>query len=64
MKSDYGKWFISADGTAVKCKRERLIDALRDSVGVTKAAEIFPLFRRASFSESCKLEIELTEGKI
>ena len=63
MKSDYDKWFVAKDGsqTAIKCKREKLIDALRDSVGIQKAAEIFPLFRRATFSEHCKLELELME---
>lgn len=65
MTSDYDKWFICSDGTmdAIKCKRERLIDALKDAVGVAKAAQIHPLFRRATFSESCRLEIELMEGK-
>lgn len=63
MKSDYDKWFICKDGseTAIKCKRERLIDALQDAVGATRAAEIFPLFRRATFSEHCKLELSLLE---
>lgn len=64
MKSDYDKWFICMDGTnsAIKCKRERLIDALKDSVGSARAAQLLPMFRRATFSESCRLELELTEG--
>lgn len=64
MKSDYDKWFISTDEskTAIKCKRERLIDALKDTVGPKRAAEILPLFRRATFTESCRLELELMEG--
>lgn len=64
MASDYYKWFICKDGsmTAIKCKRERLIDALKDAVGATRAAQIFPLFRRATFSEHCKLELALMEG--
>ena len=62
MKSDYDKWFVTKDGSqAIKCKRERLIDALRDSVGAKKAAEIFPQFRRATFSEHCRLELESME---
>ena len=64
MKSDFDKWFICMDGsnTAIKCRRERLIDALRDSVGPERASVIFPLFRRATFAESCKFELELIEG--
>ena len=66
MASDYDKWFVSKDGsqTAIKCKRERLIDALKDAVGATRAAQIFPLFRRATFSEHCKLELALMEDQI
>lgn len=62
MKSDNDKWFIHADGTAIKCKRENLIDALKDTVGAVKAAQMLPMFRRATFSESCRLELELLEG--
>ena len=62
MKSDYDKWFIHQDGTPILCKREKLIDALKDAVGAKRAAEIFPLFRKATFSESCKLELQLMEG--
>ena len=63
MTSDYDKWFVSKDGseTAIKCKKERLIDALRDAVGATRAAQIFPKFRKATFAEHCKLELELLE---
>lgn len=62
MKSDYDKWFVSKDGTAVKCKREKFMDALIDAVGRTRASQIFTQFRRATFSESCRLELELMEG--
>lgn len=62
MKSDYDKWFISTDGTAVKCKREKFMDALIDAVGKARASQIFTQFRRATFSESCRLELELMEG--
>ena len=63
MASDYDKWFICKDGsmTTIKCKREKLIDALKDAVGPIKAAQLFPLFRRATFSEHCKLELEMME---
>lgn len=66
MKSDYDKWFISTDGTqtAIKCKREKFMDALIDTVGRTRASQIFTQFRRATFSESCRLELELMEDKI
>jgi hypothetical protein len=64
MKSDYDKWFISTDGTetAIKCKREKFMDALIDLVGKAKASQIHSKFRRATFSENCKLELELMEG--
>ena len=64
MKSDYDKWFISTDGTetAVKCKREKFMDALIDAVGKARASQIFTQSRRATFSESCRLELELMEG--
>ena len=63
MKSDYGKWFICTDGsmTAIKCTMERFMDCLKDLVGPERAAKIFPLFRRATFSENCRLELELME---
>ena len=63
MKSDYGKWFISTDGTetAVKCKREKFMDALIDAVGRTRASQIYSQFRRATFAENCRLELELME---
>lgn len=62
--SDYDKWFISTDGTntAFLCKRERLIDALKDCLGAARAAATVKLFRRATFSESCRLELEMMEG--
>lgn len=62
--SDYDKWFISTDGTntAILCKRERLIDALKDNLGAEKAAKTVKMFRRATFSESCRLELEMMEG--
>lgn len=62
--SDYDKWFISTDGTntAFLCKRERLIDALKDCLGIERAAATVKLFRRATFSESCRLELEMMEG--
>ena len=63
MRSDYDKWFIHEDGTAIKCKRESLMDSLKDSVGAVRAAQMFPQFRRASFSESCRLELSLTENQ-
>lgn len=61
--SDYDKWFVSKDGseTAIKCKREKLIDALKDAFGATRASMIYSKFRRATFSEHCKLELELLE---
>lgn len=64
MKSDYDRWFVSKDGTqqAIKCNRENFLDCLRDLLGPEKAAQTFPLFRKASFSEQCKLELELMEG--
>lgn len=63
MKSDYGKWFISKDRTkpALKCTRERFSDYLRDVFGVTKAASLINQFRRATFAENCRLELELME---
>ena len=62
--SDYDRWFISTDGTntAVLCKRERLIDALKESLGAERAAKTVRMFRRATFSESCRLELEMMEG--
>jgi hypothetical protein len=62
MRSDYDRWFIGQDGTAIKCKRERFMDALIDLVGKTKASQIYHQFRRATFSESCRLELESMEG--
>lgn len=61
--SDYDKWFISTDGTntAFLCKREKLIDALIDLLGAEKAAKAYKQFRRATFSESCRLELEMQE---
>lgn len=61
--SDYGKWFICKDGsmTAIKCTMERFHDCLKDLVGSERAVKIFPLFRRATFSENCKLELEFME---
>ena len=63
MVSDYGKWFVTTDGTdkAIKCNRETLIDCLKDLVGPERASKIFSTFRRASFSEHCKLELALME---
>ena len=62
--SDYDKWFISTDGTntAILCKRERLIDGLKDSLGAERAAKAVKQFRRATFAESCRLELEMMEG--
>ena len=63
MASDYGKWFISKDGTVtIKCKREKFMDAPVDLIGSTRAAQTYTEFRKATFSESCRLELELTEG--
>lgn len=61
--SDYDKWFISTDGTntAILCKRERLIDALKECMGIERAAQAIKQFRRATFSESCRLELEMME---
>lgn len=61
MKSDYDKWFIHSDGTALLCKREKLIDELKDAYGSEKAAQMLPSFRRATSCESCKLELKLLE---
>ena len=62
--SDYDRWFISTDGTntAILCKRERLIDALKDARGAERAAATIRQFRRATFSESCRLELEMLES--
>ena len=65
MKSDYDKWFVSKDAApfpAIKCKRERLIDALREAVGPVRAAKLLPSFRPATFAEHCRLELELLEN--
>lgn len=64
MKSDYGKWFVSKDRTktALKCTREKFMDYLRDMFGAHKAASLFPQFRRATFEEHCRLELESMEG--
>lgn len=63
MRSDYDKWFVSKDGsmTAIKCKRERLSDHLTDVFGAIRASKILPQFRRANFSEHCKLELDSLE---
>ena len=63
MKSDYGKWFVSTDGTeqAIKCNRESFIDCLKDIVGPERASKIFKSFRKATFAEHCKLELLLQE---
>ena len=62
--SDYDRWFISTDGTnrAILCKREKLIDALKDAMGAERAAATIRQFRRATFSESCRLELEMLES--
>ena len=46
MRSDYDKWFVAKDGsnTAILCKREHLIDALKDTFGAVRAAELLPMF--------------------
>ena len=64
MNSDYDRWFVSKDGTmtAVKCKRERFSDFLKDMFGPVRAAALLPLFRRATFAENCRYELELMEG--
>lgn len=64
--SDYDRWFISTDPslTAVKCRREKFIDYLIDLVGKTRAMEIHPMFRRATFAENCKLELQLQEDTL
>lgn len=63
MASDYGKWFICTDGSmaAIKCTMERFMDCLKDLVGSQRAAHIYHKFRKATFTENCRLEIELTE---
>lgn len=61
MSSDYDRWFICTDGSAIKCKRERFSDFLKDLLGAEKAAKAYPLYRKATFSENCRLELELTE---
>ena len=62
--SDYGKWFISTDRskTAIKCTREKFADFLKDLFGSVKAASMASQFRRATFSENCRLELEEMEG--
>lgn len=64
MRSDYGKWFVSVDksGTALKCTRERFSDYLREMFGPVKAAELVGKFRRATFEEFCRLELDELEG--
>ena len=64
--SDYNKWFISKDQyeTAIKCKRERLIDQLKDILGPVRAAEVFPRFRQATFAEHCRLELSLLNDQL
>lgn len=59
--SDYDRWFIGSNGVAIKCKRERFIDCLKDMVGATEAARRFKEFRKVTFSEQCRLELELME---
>lgn len=60
--SDYDRWFVCTDGSAIKCKRERFLDFLKDLLGPEKASKAYPLYRKATFSENCRLELELTEG--
>lgn len=64
MRSDYGKWFVSTDRsrTSLKCTREKFSDYLRDLFGSVKAAEMIGKFRRATFEEFCRLELEEMEG--
>jgi len=64
MASDYGKWFICTDGSmdAIKCSMESFVECLKDLFGPERASKLFPKFRRASFSENCKLELESMEG--
>lgn len=62
MSSDYDRWFVCTDGSAIKCKRERFLDFLKDLLGAEKASKAYPLYRKATFSENCRLELELTEG--
>lgn len=61
--SDYNKWFISKDQyqTATKCKREKLMDHLKDILGPLRAAQAYPMFRPATFAEHCRLELSLLE---
>ena len=60
--SDYDRWFVSLDGTtAIKSKREKFSDHLRDVFGPVKAARIVNQFRRATFSENCRYELEEME---
>lgn len=63
MRSDYDKWFVSKDAsqTAIKCKRDNFMDFLKVTFGPTKAAQMYSQFRRATFSEHCKLELALLE---
>ena len=63
MKSDYGKWFVSKDGkfSAIKCNRDKFIDCLRAVFGAQKAAQIFTSFRKATFEEHCRLELDTME---
>ena len=63
MKSDYGKCCVSNDGrySAIKCNREKLIDCLKAVFGAQKASQICPLFRKATFEEHCRLELDLME---
>lgn len=63
MKSDYGKWFVSKDGRypAIKCNREKFIDCLKAVFGAQKASQMYPLFRKATLEEHCRLELDLME---
>lgn len=63
MKSDYGQWFVSKDGseTAILCKRDKLFDHLKDVFGAAKAASLAPLFRRATLAEHCRYELAMLD---
>lgn len=60
--SDKGKWFVSADGTAVKCDKESFLQWCLSFFGAKLYREKFALFRRATFEEYCKLELQNMES--
>lgn len=60
--SDKDKWFVSQDGSAVKCNMESFLEWCRQFFGDKLYREKFALFRRATFEEYCKLELQNMES--